>query len=260
MEIQPWKIQENGTNNEEDLTSTSFTDAYVIIDNKIIGFFELPIKLPILLTGELNIEIYPVIHNNGISSTKKVYPFCNSYKTKKLFSSGNEISISPITSYKTETNFWVEDFEVASSKLQTGADYSTNLFSLTTDKSAVKYGNQCAKVQLTQKDTVWFGKTLSNLILPKGKDIYLEMDYKNELNILTGILSYSEVDGFKFNPNIRVNAQPLAQMKWKKIYIELKEIVSYSVRASKFETYFRIALPTSKSEGVVYLDNLKIVY
>jgi hypothetical protein len=49
-------------------------------------------------------------------------------------------------------------------------------------------------------------------------------------------------------------------MQWKKIYIELKEIVSYSVNSTLFETYFRIELPESKSEGIVYIDNLKIVY
>ena len=260
LEIQPWKIQENGTNNEGDLTSSSFTDAYVIIDNKIIGFFELPVKIPILQSGELNIEIYPAIRNNGISATKKVYPFCKPHKITKLFSPGNEISISPITAYTIEANFWIEDFEVASSKLQTGTDYSANVLSLTSDKSVVKYGNQCAKIQLTQKDSIWVGKTLSNLNLPKGKDVYLEMDYKNDLNILTGVLSYSSMNGFKSNPNIQLNAQPFAQMQWKKIYIELKEIVSYSVNATLFETYFRIELPESKKEGIVYLDNLKIVY
>jgi hypothetical protein len=260
LEIQPWKIQENGTNNEGDLTSSSFTDAYVIIDNKIIGFFELPIKIPILQSGELNIEIYPAIRNNGISATKKVYPFCKPHKLSKLFSPGNEISISPITTYNTEANFWIEDFEVASSKLQTATDYPANVLSLSSDKSVVKYGNQCAKIHLTQKDSIWVGKTLSNLNLPKGKDVYLEMDYKNDLNILTGVLSYSSLNGFKSNPNIQLNSQPFSQMQWKKIYIELKEIVSYSVNATLFETYFRIELPESKSEGIVYIDNLKIVY
>lgn len=260
LEIKPWKIQENGTNTEGDLTSSAFTDAYVIIDNKIIGFFELPIKLPILQTGELSIEIYPAIRNNGISATKKVYPFCKAHKEKKQFGPGNEISINPITSYSTETNFWIEDFEVASSKLQTSTDYPANVLSLSSDNSVVKYGNQCAKIQLTQKDSIWVGKTLSNLNLPKGKDVYLEIDYKNELNVLTGILSYSSMNGFKSNPNIQLNAQSFDHMQWKKIYIDLKEIVSYSVNATLFEPYFRIELPESKKQGTVYLDNLKIVY
>jgi hypothetical protein len=262
LEIQPWELKPNGTGNEGqwESISSNFTDAYVIIDNKIIGFFELPVKLPILQTGDLKIEIYPAIRNNGISATKKVYPFCNSHKVSKLFSPGNEISISPITTYYTEANFWIEDFEVASSKLQTATDYPANVLSLSSDKSVVKYGNQCAKIHLTQKDSIWVGKTLSNLNLPKGKDVYLEMDYKNDLNILTGVLSYSSLNGFKSNPNIQLNSQPFAQMLWKKIYIELKEIVSYSVNATLFETYFRIELPESKSEGIVYIDNLKIVY
>jgi hypothetical protein len=262
LEIQPWELKPNGTGNEGqwESISSNFTDAYVIIDNKIIGFFELPVKLPILQTGDLNIEIYPAIRNNGISATKKVYPFCSSHKVKKEFSAGAEISIKPITSYHPTTEIWIEDFEVASSKLETGTEYPANVFTLTTDKSVVKFGNQCAKIQLTQKDSIWVGKTLSNLNLPKGKDVYLEMDYKNDLNILTGVLSYSSLNGFKSNPNIQLNAQPIAQMQWKKIYIELKEIVSYSVNSSVFENYFRIELPEGKNEGIVYLDNLKIVY
>jgi hypothetical protein len=66
--------------------------------------------------------------------------------------------------------------------------------------------------------------------------------------------------GNKYNPNIQINAQPLSQMQWKKIYIELKEIISYSINEAHFETYFRIELPEGKNEGLVYLDNLKIVY
>jgi hypothetical protein len=254
LEIQPWKIEANGTNNEGDLTSSSFTDAYVIIDNKIIGFFELPVKIPILQSGELNIEIYPAIRNNGISATKKVYPFCKPHKTTKLFNPGNEISISPSTAYTIEANFWIENFEVESSKLQTGTKYPANVFTLTSDTSVVKFGNQCAMIKLTQKDSIWFAE-LNNLNLPKGKDVYLEMDYMNQLSILTGVLA-----GNKYNPNIQINAQPLSQMQWKKIYIELKEIISYSINETHFKTYFRVELPESYNEGVVYLDNLKIVY
>ena len=63
-----------------------------------------------------------------------MYCFIIFNKITKLFSPGNEISISPITAYTIEANFWIEDFEVGSSKLQTGTDYSANVLSLTSDK------------------------------------------------------------------------------------------------------------------------------
>ena len=68
--IDTWSLQANQTNPEGEL-SHNITDAYVLIDDKVIGYFELPIKLPLLLNGSKKITLYPTIHNNGISSTKK---------------------------------------------------------------------------------------------------------------------------------------------------------------------------------------------
>ena len=39
------------------------------------GIFEVPFKIPILKSGSVSIKVYPVVKNNGISATKKIYPF-----------------------------------------------------------------------------------------------------------------------------------------------------------------------------------------
>ena len=68
--IDTWVLQANQTNLEGELTH-NITDAFILIDDKVIGYFELPIKIPLLQNGSKKITLYPAIHNNGISSTKK---------------------------------------------------------------------------------------------------------------------------------------------------------------------------------------------
>lgn len=257
IHIDKWQLVSNQTNKEGVLTQ-NFTDAYVLIDDKIIGFFELPIDLPLLETGSKKIVIYPAIHNNGISATKVIYPFCQPYSLNCTLEKDKTIDIKPSTKYYTNCNFWIEDFEEAGIKIETDLSSTTTLI---TDNNIkyLKYGNNYGVIP-HQKNTLWYGYTKSNLSLPKGgKDVYLEIDYINQIPLLTGVISVNSTD-VKLNPNIQLNAQDSTNVQWKKIYIDLKEIISSSVNASYFEQYFKSTVSENGVSGNVYLDNIKIIY
>ena len=76
LEVNAWTLEANSSASmyQGELTH-NFTDAWVYIDDKIIGVFEVPFKIPLLLKGNVNIKIYPAIKNNGISATKKLFTF-----------------------------------------------------------------------------------------------------------------------------------------------------------------------------------------
>jgi hypothetical protein len=257
IEINEWSLISNKTNKEGEL-SHNFSNAYIEIDNKTIGFFELPIKLPILESGKHSIKIYPVILNNGISASKTIYPFCIPYKIEIELNKNKTTSITPQTSYYTDCNFWIEDFEDAGIKLKSDNGYE-DLLSTGNEKQFLKFGNNYGRIIVSKNKPAWQGKTTTNSSLPQGKNIYLELDYLNTTNLLTGVY-ISNNSGISYNPNVTLNSQIKSNLKWKKVYIDLRQMVSYSINNSIFEQYFNVINNNSNDTSFVLLDNIKLIY
>ena len=64
-------------------SSSNITDAWVYIDNDLVGIFELPAKFPVLKEGNVKIDVYPGIKENGISERRSKYIFYNAYSLHK---------------------------------------------------------------------------------------------------------------------------------------------------------------------------------
>ena len=256
--IDTWKLQANQTNLEGDISSHNITNAYLLIDDNVIGYFQLPIKLPILQEGTKKISIYPAINNNGISSTKRCYPFLQPYIISTNLKKNETTNLSPTTKYYTNTKFWIENFEDAGLKIQTDPNYSPVL-TTGSDPAILKYGHKYGWIHLTKIDSVWLGVTQKMSLPQYGAEVFLEIDYMNTNNLLTGVNSYGSAT-FLSNPTIQINTQSNDSKKWKKIYIDLKEIISYSTSYYQFEQFFQAQLDTGKEFSDIYIDNIKLVY
>lgn len=260
IQIDAWKLEANPVlSGEEGELNHNFTDAYVYVGGKTMGIFELPIKLPVLLEGTMEIQVYPVVRNNGIAATKKMYPFCEPHKVTANLVKGETIHIVPVTRYSTATHFaWTEDFESAGIKFTTDPTSKASIEQiLHTD--AGKTGH-CGHVALTLSDSVWTGYSHAQLNLPKGgTEVYLEVEYKVTNNLLTGVIGVSS-GSKKINPFIQLNAQAPADATWKKIYLDLKEIVSSSTTADYFEHYLQAVIDPGKTSSNVYIDNIKVIH
>lgn len=259
IEIGVWDLQSNPNSQfpTGELTH-NFTDAWVYIDDEMVGVFELPVKLPILKSGPVNIKIYPTIKNNGISATKKIYPFVNRYEVNVTLEKNKIVSLQPKTTYVDDVQFWVEEFEDAAVKIEDDPNTSAAQLTIGNDPSILKYGNFYGVVNLNQTDSMWVAYT-QDMVLPKGKEVYLEIDYYNTNSLITGLIAISSAS-IKNNPNIQLNAQTAANVKWKKIYIDIKELVSNSQSADYFKQSFQAGLDAGDTEGVIVLDNIKVVH
>lgn len=257
IKINEWNLISNKTNKEGEL-SHNFSNAYIEIDDKTIGFFELPIQLPLLETGKHTIKIFPVVLNNGISASKTIYPFCVPYKLDIELNQNKTLTINPQTSYYTDCTFWIEDFEDAGIKLKSESGFE-DLFSMDNNQKYLKYGNNYGKILVTKENPIWQGKTNTNSSLPAGKNIYLELDYLNTENLLTGVF-ISNYSGMSYNPNVTLNAQDKANLRWKKVYIDLRQMISYSINGSIFEQYFNVINSSNIDTNFVLLDNIKLIY
>jgi hypothetical protein len=85
------------------------------------------------------------------------------------------------------------------------------------------------------------------------------MDYYTTNDFVTGVLGINS-DGVAENPNVQINAQDESTVQWKKIYIELKTIVSGSTSADYFEHSFEAILGEGKTSTQINIDNIKVVY
>jgi len=259
LEVTKWTLVSNSslTGIEGELTH-NFTEAWVYVDDEIIGVFDVPFKIPILKSGNVNIKIYPAIKNNGISATKKIYPFVESFEINDELKINHTLTINPITRYKGSTKFWIGDFEDASTGIVTDPNSLTTMITAN-DPSILQWGNY-GEVNLNTIDSNWIAYTDEHFNLPKGgNEVYLEIDYYNSNSLITGVIGISS-NSVNNNQNIQLNAQDIANLKWKKIYIDLKEIVSNSSDAEYFEMSFQALLDEGNSQGKIIIDNIKVVH
>ncbi|HRO76991.1 MAG TPA: hypothetical protein PLP27_12690 [Crocinitomicaceae bacterium] len=261
LEIDEWKLEANPSLNgkEGDLVH-NFNVAAVYIGDKILGFFELPCKIPILEFGNKRVTVSPAIMDGGRSMVKIVYPFTEYYYLDMNLESGKTYHISPVTRYNATTIFgFVEDFESASLKLMTDPSSTASLFQ-TQHTDAGKSGYK-GVINLHNSDSLWLGNTFADMILPKyGQPVYLEIEYRNTADVSTGMISINSKNENTIHPNIAMNKQKEDEKTWKKIYIDLGEIVSNATDAQYFELYFKTALPTDASGAKVEIDNIKVVH
>lgn len=259
--INEWTLQTNlNANDEQGEMTHNFSDVWVYVDNKVIGVFELPCKIPVLVSGSAKVQLYPAVRNNGIASTKKLYPFVEPFVVNsENFIPGQTYTYNPTTRYLSNCNFWIEDFDAGSVKIQTDNNFSNASLQIE-NNSTISLTGDYGHVALSQTDSLWIGITTDALTLPKGKEVYLEIDYRNTNALLTGVRAFNISGGTTDNDFVSVNAQKEADLKWKKIYIDLKEIVSYSQTAATFKQYFKTLLPKDVAFADIYIDNIKIIH
>lgn len=259
IQVTEWTLIENSdlVNIEGEL-SHNFSDAWVYVNDKIIGVFEVPFKIPVLESGTCNIKLYPTVRNNGISATKKIYPFVDRYEITAELIQNKTLTINPVTKYKSNTKFWIEDFEDATIKINT-APTSADTMIVENDPAVMKW-NRYGICRLNDSNSTWIAYTNEELNLPKGKEVYLELDYYNTNSLVTGVVALPVGSAPKNNLYITLNAQSNINVRWKKIYIDLKEIVSNSVGANSFLMSFQSALDVGLTQGMIVLDNIKVVH
>jgi hypothetical protein len=260
LQVNEWTISANPSLSlQEGELTENISDAWVYINDELIGVFQVPFKIPILKEGNVTFKIYPAIKNNGISATKKIYPFLKEYVINGTLVKNQVFTINPTTQYKDNLNFWIEDFEDAS--FQITDDPNTSAANIDTDNIDLQWfnGNAFGKVVLNSTDSTWIAYTSEQLNLPKGEECYLEIDYKVTNNVTTGLI-YVTSESTTNNVHIRLNAQKPDVAVWKKIYIDLRELIGNSPSGSVFSQSFIASLDEGNTEGIILIDNIKVIH
>lgn len=262
LEVSAWQLNSNPDliGQQGELTE-NLSNAWVFVDNDFIGVFEVPFKIPLLMEGFKEIKLFPTILNNGISATKKIYPFVEPYTIVTELKKNEITHLDLTTQYKSITQFTILDFEDANLGFEDSPTSLCNIVA-SNDPAIIQpfNGTSFGRVSLTQSLNTWVSATNLDLDYPgSGAEVYLEVDYHITENLLTGLLAVAP-SGVTENPNIQLNEQDPSEVYWKKIYIDLKTIISGSPAASYFEHTFQATLGEGKTSAEINIDNLKVVH
>lgn len=239
------------------------TDAWVYLDEQLVGVFELPATFPVLATGNHNVRIAPGIKQNGITATRVSYPFFTDTTFSVTLSPNQTTELKPLARYSRISQFkWLEDFESNDFTLERSGQSQVDpqISNLPTEPAE---GLFCGKILLPPGSMRFECVSKQAYDLPKGGAfVYLELEYRINHPMVVGIYAYSGSSSAQFpvinlNPTVDSNGNLI----WKKTYIYLTPEVSPNVAATNFRVFFGAQknLVDESMQGVFYLDNIKVI-
>ena len=245
------------SNNRQQLGSSSsnIEDAWVFINDRLIGSYELPAVIPILNTGNINLKIRGGIFNNGASNARVIYDLYEFYDTTLLFEKEQTYKPDIKVEYKSETiandDWGIEDFE-------TGVNFINNSNSdaplrRITDIDKVFEGDASGSGALGVNDNFFEAYTRNIVNVPRnGLPVYLEFDYKSTHNFQVSVYVNNQSQQVPF---VTVRARN----EWNKIYLDFSNVFPILFDAANYNISFGYVKPIGE-EGELLLDNVKLLH
>ena len=250
------KIELNSDYVTDGSNSNKITDAWVYLDDDLIGIYELPATFPVLATGDHKISVRAGIKINGIAKSRGYYPFYQSYTSIVNLQKERIDTLSPVVSYYPDKIKWKEDFEEAGITLVKFGESDT-AFIKTTDPNEAFEGSYSVVAYL--KDTTKYVLCVSDekFDIPQTQTpVFLELNYKTSTYLNIGFYGKLPSGLTEKIPTLILNPTE----SWNKIYINLTLSANYSVNTTDFRVFFEASKPDDAIESKVYLDNIKLLY
>lgn len=224
------------------------SDVWIAVNGEEIGTFEYPVKVPVLKSGTLNVQISAGIRGNGINNTRVRYPF---YMLDEFTINDAQPTQSyihnPVFRYSNNAKFpFLADFE--------GSNGFSNVSAVTEDALE---GNSCGKILLNAADTSVLALSVPFLLSNAGlSEVYVEMNYKCTGFFECGMLAQTSTGQVRDLYKITFNPRE----SWNKTYLNFSSEAS-SIVADNYRLYFRVAKnPEDPTPISVWLDNIKVVH
>ncbi len=241
--------------------SHNIVDAWVYINDQLIGVYELPAKIPILEEGNNKLSIRAGIKVNGIASTRAVYPFYEIIKQDINLVSDSIIILQNLsTKYYDSNEFpWVigngqEDFEQQGVSIETATNSDTNMVA-TSDE--VFEGNQSGVISLIDSLDSYLGTSIVSFSPPGASEsVFLELNYKSDIAFQVGVY-VNAFSGSLIKKNILIVNKSDG---WNKIYINLGQTLRREIGLSGYKVFIEVLKPSDITSSNTYFDNIKLVH
>lgn len=263
-------------------STSNITDAWVYVDDQIIGCYELPSTFPILANGKHKVAVYGGVCLDGRGSMRAPYSFYMPVEYKELeLVEDSIINLQPVVNYY-PINEGVKvakiiDFESAN-PMNATAQSDTGLIRT---PAPLEWRSVCSdyygRVELPA-GSLDFTVALEDELkchkeLMGQNPLLLEMDYNTNDTIFVGIMYYEKYTLVQW-PMVKVlptDKEHSVPQKWKKIYINLGTLMHAHEQADYFKVYITSDLTVSSSYGQApyaplnepryyFFDNLKVLY
>lgn len=239
--------------------SSKISDAWVYVDDQLIGCFELPVTFPVLYEGKHKVKIRAGIKVDGIATNRSPYPFYNNFEQDVDLQKGAISTLSPTVTYTSAAKFtFLTDFETTGVKIDTTPGRSDTtlqiLYSPTPDPDIFE-GTHSAIAYVDAMHTRFECQTVTPLDLPKGgAPVFLEFNYKCNYQFTVSIYAYgsttsSQFAVLHFNPS----------EEWNKTYVYLTPEVSGASTALNYKIAWGILNNTGTNGIHLSLDNIKVI-
>lgn len=233
-------------------------EVWVSVGNQLLGAFPLPARIPVLEMGEQEVSIFCGIVQNGVAITRDIYPFYDQYRATVDLQPGETDTLSMTIQYADETEFvFIEDFET-SNLLSDDIDGNFGT-SVSTSTIGAYEGNRSGVIELAGADNlIEVGSNLYYALPEDARNVYVEFDYQNDVQLEVGIAGKS---AFYFERFYKVGVFP-SNGEWRKVYVDLTTEVRtmLSNSASEFQLVFRALNIDADNTAVIRLDNIKLIY
>lgn len=235
--------------------SHKITDAWVYIDDNPIGAFELPATFPILNEGTHQLKIFAGIKENGISSTRIIYPFYKVHSTSINLKRGETSNYSTYSSpieytYEDSIDYlWMEKFEGSGISMTKGTNSDTVMIYSSSD---IIENTKGVAILDGSKD---YFEGVSSVSFNKPSvtnTTFLELNYKSNNDFSIGVYPSNNL----FSPFTALNIRSTST--WKKIYINLKSPLK-QINSSKYYVFFKMQKDASISTAELSIDNIKLL-
>jgi hypothetical protein len=248
---------------DQGTNSSNITDAWVYVDDALLGVFELPAHFPVLAEGKHKLEIRPGIKLNGISSTRVPYPFYKPiiYESRNFIPEITDSLKNISTTYYSNTTFqWMEDFEGSNISFYEPSASDTAIKQTSPKNSPdaflSSYSHYSGRISLTEDKPEYVGYSFNSFPMPEsqGASVLLELNFKTNNFVTVGLLM--QTSGiFKEVPLVILGHTD----EWKKIYINLGPNISLNSTADDYKVLFRAGFESDSADVQILLDNIKIV-
>ncbi len=249
---------------DEGFLSTEISDAWVFVDNELIGAFPLPCSVPVLEKGYHKVEIRPGVIYNGMQGTREAYPFYTTAVMEMDLKEGQEVvfptsEIMYNSRYATFPNVY-EFFEepYVSFALTDTTNGQKERMPLLSGCDSVKYGNGCGAIYFDNS-----GKnkyiSIDSVHCTNKNGTVLEIDYHSNIPFEVGIYGrQSSTSAPRYVSVMRL--KPNSEKGWQKMYILFNKAWGNLGFTENFRFYFEAFNPDGVSNGYIHIDNVKLIH
>lgn len=238
--------------------TSKITEAWITLDDRSVGVWELPARVPVIGDGTHTIGIDAGIRRNGAFDDRRRYPFYTTWQSMVELSPAGSIELAPTVGYQPAT-FFLERFNDAGSQLIHAATSDTTLIlhSASTAPELLLDGSQCGGFVLEPAHSSVLLRTEQDLPGVSGPT-YLELDYSTDVQLTIGI-EYVQDGSSWMDPWVVVVANASeGNVAWNKIYVDLTDFFNRQGISGR-DIYIAAQLPAGRSRASAVFDNLKII-